>query len=134
MKILYITKSEKRVREFKDILKKHKDAIVTIDSLFDLEYDPRLYVGQDIFSKDYENRVIFANGSWQDENAFYNATTGNITYFASNKSYTAEEIKEINNDIRLRISMSNLAIKTNYFANLEKGLDELQADAIVPEE
>ena len=33
-----------------------------------------------------------------------------------------------------KISMSNLAIKTNYFANLEKGLDELQADAIVPEE
>jgi hypothetical protein len=106
----------------------------TLANLFDLEYDPRLYVGQDIFSKDFEDRVIFANGSWQDENAFYNATTGNITYFASNKSYTAEEIKEINNDIRLRISMSNLAIKTNYFANLEKGLDELQADAIVPEE
>ncbi len=39
MKILYITKSEKRVREFKEILKKHKDSIVTIDSLFDLEYD-----------------------------------------------------------------------------------------------
>ena len=39
MKILYITKSEKKVREFKDVLKKHVDAIVNIDSLFDLEYD-----------------------------------------------------------------------------------------------
>lgn len=44
MKILYITKSEKRVREFKDILKKNKDAIVTIDSLFDLEYDVLLNI------------------------------------------------------------------------------------------
>lgn len=44
MKILYITKSEKRVREFKEILKKHKDTIVTIDSLFDLEYDVLLNV------------------------------------------------------------------------------------------
>ena len=39
MKILYITRSEKRVREFKDILKKHVDSVITIDSLFDLEYD-----------------------------------------------------------------------------------------------
>jgi len=39
MKILYITKSEKRVKEFKEIIKKQKDAIITIDSLFDLEYD-----------------------------------------------------------------------------------------------
>ena len=35
MKILYITRSEKRVREFKEIIKKHKDVIVTIDSLFE---------------------------------------------------------------------------------------------------
>ena len=39
MKILYVTKSEKKVREFKDVLKKHVDAIVNVDSLFDLEYD-----------------------------------------------------------------------------------------------
>ena len=39
MKILYITKSEKKVKEFKEILKKHIDSVVTVDSLFDLEYD-----------------------------------------------------------------------------------------------
>ena len=39
MKILYITKSEKRVKEFKELLKKHNDSVITIDSLFDLEYD-----------------------------------------------------------------------------------------------
>lgn len=39
MKILYITRSEKKVREFKEILKKHIDSVVTIDSLFDLDYD-----------------------------------------------------------------------------------------------
>lgn len=44
MKILYITKSEKKVKEFKEIIKKHVDAIVTIDSLFDLEYDVILSV------------------------------------------------------------------------------------------
>ncbi|MBR3891503.1 MAG: hypothetical protein IKJ30_05500 [Bacilli bacterium] len=39
MKILYITKNEKRVKEFKETLKKHSDSVLTIDSLFDLEYD-----------------------------------------------------------------------------------------------
>lgn len=53
MKILYITKSEKRVREFKDIIKKHSDAIVTIDSLFDLEYD----VITNITTRDMEANV-----------------------------------------------------------------------------
>ena len=106
----------------------------TLANLFNLEYDPRLYVGHDILSKDYENRVIFANGSWQDDKAFYNASTGQITYFAANTAYSAEEIKAINTEVRLRISMSNLAIKTNYFENLYKSLDELQADAIVDEE
>ena len=39
MKILYITKNEKRVKEFKEILKKNNDCVLTVDSLFDLEYD-----------------------------------------------------------------------------------------------
>lgn len=102
----------------------------TIANLFDLNYDPRLYVGSDIFSKDYENRVIFANGSWQDKKAYYNATTGKITYYAANDVYTVEEIAKINNDIRMRISMSNLAIKTNYFNYLYTGLENIKASAI----
>ena len=106
----------------------------TLANLFDLNYDPRLYVGSDILSKKYENRVIFANGSWQDKKAFYNASTGKITYYAANDVYTPEEIVEINNDIRSRISMSNLAIKTNYFNYLNEGLENLKADAIVPEQ
>ena len=39
MKILYVTKSEKKVKEFKEVVKKHVDTIVNVDSLFDLEYD-----------------------------------------------------------------------------------------------
>lgn len=39
MKLLYITRSERKVREFKEVLKKHIDSVVTIDSLFDLDYD-----------------------------------------------------------------------------------------------
>ena len=94
--------------------------VPTIANLFDLEYDPRLYAGEDILSSTYENRVIFADGSWKDDIAFYNASTGRIFYEQSNVTYTTEEIKKINEDIDNRISMSNLAIKNNYFNYLEE--------------
>lgn len=100
----------------------------TVANLFDLEYDPRLYAGKDILSETYENRVIFADGSWKDDVAFYNASTGKITYSEPNTTYTSEEIKEINNSIKNRISMSNLAIRTNYFKYLEEAKEEYKVD------
>lgn len=94
--------------------------VPTIANLFDLEYDPRLYAGDDILSESYDNRVIFADGSWKDEKAYYNASTGKIYYREPNVTYTKEEIKKINDDIDNKISMSNLAIKKDYFNYLEK--------------
>ncbi len=102
----------------------------TLANLFVLDYDPRLYVGKDILSKNYENRVIFADGSWQDTKAFYNASTGKISYYEPNKTYTAEEIRSINTDIRNRIAMSNLAIKVNYFNHLEEMKNKYKVEAV----
>ena len=98
--------------------------VPTIANLFGLEYDPRLYFGNDILSEDYEDRVIFADGSWQDKKAFYSATTGKVIYESENDTYTVEEIKDINNQVKMRISMSNLAIKTDYFNYLNKKIEE----------
>ena len=102
----------------------------TLANLFDLDYDPRLYAGEDILSEDYENRVIFADGSWKDEKAFYNSTTGKITYVDKNDTYTTEEIKQINKTINDKISMSNLAIKTNYFDYLAKAKEEHKVESL----
>lgn len=104
----------------------------TLANLFDLDYDPRLYAGKDILSDTYEDRVIFADGSWKDSVAFYNASTGKITYSEPNTTYTPEEIKQINNVIKNRISMSNLAIKTNYFKYLEDAKEKYKVDDIQP--
>ena len=68
MKILYITKSEKRVKEFKEILKQHNDTVVTIDSLFDLEYD----VVTNALTRDIEaNAKKIVNTIWKKEKANY---------------------------------------------------------------
>lgn len=102
----------------------------TVANLFDLDYDPRLYAGKDILSNNYENRVIFADGSWQDQVAFYSAANGKITYFEPNTTYTAEEIKNINTIVKNRISMSNLAIKNNYFNYLEEAKKEYKVEEL----
>lgn len=91
----------------------------TIANLFDLKYDPRLYVGEDILSKDYESLVVFADGSWKNEFAYYNASTSEIEYFTE-KTYEVEELQNINNKIDMKIKMSALAIKNNYFDYLYK--------------
>lgn len=52
MKFLYVTNSEKKVKELKDIFKKHLD-VTTIDSLFDLEYDIKC----SLYSKDLEENA-----------------------------------------------------------------------------
>jgi len=96
--------------------------VPTLANLFDLDYDPRLYTGTDLLSSDYVSRAYFADGSWQDEKAFYNATTGKIKYTNENETYSSDEIKEINKTISEKIKMSNLAIKTNYFNYLDGAL------------
>lgn len=89
----------------------------TIANLFNLDYDPRYYAGTDLFSDDYENIAIFADGSWQSSIGFYNARTGKIIY-RGDKTYTNEEIIQINQNVNDRISMSNLSITSNYFSHL----------------
>ena len=102
----------------------YMNILPTIANLFNLDYDPRLYAGEDILSDDYSKRAYFANGSWQYEKAYYNATTGKISYINEENTYTTEEIQIINKEIDEKIKMSNLAIRTNYFKHLYDSIKE----------
>ena len=94
----------------------------TLANLFNLEYDPRLYLGTDLLSKDYESRVVFADGSWKNENFYYDATKNKVTNF-TDKELSLDKLKLINGDINTKINVSNDAIKNNYFAYLEEKLN-----------
>jgi len=98
----------------------------TLANLFKLDYDSRIYLGSDILSEDYNSLVLFADGSWKNEYAFFNASTNKIKYY-TDKVYTDEEILAINEELSLKLKMSNLAIKTNYFSYLEKKLNSYSA-------
>ena len=67
MKLLYITNSEIKVKELKNVLKKHVE-ITSIDSLFDLEYK----VEFEHYSKDFfENAKRKAQLIWKKEKDNY---------------------------------------------------------------
>ena len=92
-------------------------------NLFDLDYDPRLYAGTDLLSDSYLNFVVFSDGSWLSDIAYFDALNSKITYF-SNKIYTYDEIKKINNKVANEIIMDNLAIRKDYFTYLDKKLND----------
>jgi len=100
----------------------------TLANLFNIDYDPRFYLGTDLLSGDYESRVVFADGSWKNEKFYYDATKNKITNF-TDEELSLDELKAINDDINTKISVSNNAIKNNYFAYLEKKLTQKSSDS-----
>ena len=95
----------------------------TIANLFELEYDSRLYFGEDLLDKNYSGRVIFADNSWEDNIARYYVDTGTLEYLGKEK-YSSEELRKINQEVYYKKQMSKLAIENNYFDILQKELEE----------
>lgn len=99
----------------------------TLANLFGLDYDPRLYMGYDLFDENYWNIVTFADGSWKNDLAFYNAGTSEVVYYKDN-AYTLDEIKNINDKITAKMQMSSLIIQNNYFAYLNDSINKLKEE------
>lgn len=103
------------------------NVLPTVANLFNLDYDPRLYMGTDLLSSSYQNKVVFADGSWQTPVGFYYSSTGRMSYFGDDR-YTNDEIVSINTDVDNMIKYSNLAIKTNYFEHLFNELKKYEVN------
>ena len=95
----------------------------TLANLFNLEYDSRYYVGDDLFSNTYQSMVVFADSSWKNEIGFYDASTSNMTYY-TNKTYKIDDLVKINEKVENKIKYSNLAIQHDYFNYLINNLKE----------
>ncbi|HOB25599.1 MAG TPA: sulfatase-like hydrolase/transferase [Bacilli bacterium] len=98
----------------------------TVANLFNLNYDPRVYMGTDLFSDDYNSMSVFADGSWKNEYAYYNASTGEVKYYKEH--YSSSDIQRINSIIQAKLEMSSLAIETNYFNYLENSLNNFDKE------
>ena len=118
--VIYNSKLEPHVYEQKT---SYINLMPTIANLFGLDYDSRFYMGEDLFADNFSSRVVFADSSWEDNVARYNASSGVVTYL-SDKRYTTKELQSINKTIYEKKEMSKLAITNNYFEYLENKLKE----------
>ena len=104
------------------------DIAPTLLNMWDMDYDPRFYLGNDIFSN-YDDKVVFADRSWKNKYGFYSSTKARFIYNENaTKEYTTEEIIEINQEINLKQSMSKNAIRNNYFDYLYEKIDQLKKE------
>lgn len=98
------------------------DILPTIFNLFGVEYDPRLYLGEDVLGESNSGNAIFSNGSWKNEHAYYNAASSTIKY-KDDTRYTEKDIKYINSIINSKVRNSNLSIKKDYFSYLNSHIN-----------
>ena len=90
------------------------DVLPTVANLFNLNYDPRLYVGTDIFSNE-ENTVIFTNGDWISTYGWYDASEGTFTNFDDSNPAAENWVQNQNKKVINSTNISLMIYKTDYF-------------------
>jgi hypothetical protein len=91
------------------------DVLTTVYNLFGVEYDSRLFTGQDILSPE-EGLAVFSNRSWRTDAG---------TYFTSGSKFVGEVpyegyVANINNVIKNRLNVAKLIVKNDYYKYLLK--------------
>lgn len=94
-------------------LTSNMDLAPTIANLFDLNTDPRRYMGNDIFST--AGLVLWQSGSWQNEYGYYSADRSSFTPFDPNRSYDSTEINALNQRIKSMLNISAQIYKSDYY-------------------
>lgn len=88
-----------------DILCSTIDIPLTILNMFDIDYNPNLYIGTDIFSNYHEQIVYFNDYTWLTNKLYYQGKENNdITY-----------IKEISNIVNKKIKINEKMITSDFY-------------------
>lgn len=91
------------------------DLVPTIANLFDLDYDPRLYFGVDLFDNSQMRVVPYASLSWNTDLGYYSVSRGRFTPYDSNNTLTPEEIQEISQRVKEQSDISYQILIQDYF-------------------
>ena len=94
------------------------DVIPTVYNLFGIEYDSRLFTGQDILS-DAPGLAIFSNRSWVSDKGTY-FTSGSKFVPKNGVEVENDYVKNMNNIVKNRLSIGKLIIKSDYYKYLLK--------------
>ena len=88
----------------------------TIANLFDLDFDPRLYFGVDMFDHNQDRVVPYASLSWNNSYGAYSASSAKFFPFDKNNTLTSEEIVRISKIIKQNSDISYRMLKYDYFS------------------
>ena len=92
------------------------DLLPTLSNLFGLDFDSRLYMGQDVFS-DAESLIIFSDHSWLTAHGTYYAPTGEYT--STDGTEPAEgEIDRINGIVSNKFTVSAWVLDSDYWRTI----------------
>lgn len=90
------------------------DVLPTILNLFEVEYDSRLLIGNDIFSSE-EGLAIFASRSWRSDKGTFYSNTGFV-----GENVSEDYISYINTRIANSFTISKLLLENNIYEKIEK--------------
>lgn len=90
------------------------DILPTLANLFDLDHDPRLYSGQDYFN-DSDKLVYFSNGSWLNEDGYYDASLAKFIPYENNHDIDLEYLSDINVKVKNVFNIARLIYRNDYF-------------------
>lgn len=89
------------------------DLLPTLSNLFGLEFDSRLYMGQDIFS-DAEPLIVFSNRSWLTEAGSFYSVTGEVTS-SNDKPLSDAQAQYYNDAVADKFLVSEWVLDTDYW-------------------
>ena len=90
------------------------DMLPTILNLYNINYDPRIYMGTDIFG-DKEVLVYFPNGNWVSEKGIYYINSSNFVPFDENAAVEEGYASARSNEAQNAFNISSMIFRSNYF-------------------
>ena len=84
------------------------DIVPTVLNLFGIEYDPKKYIGVDIFSSNHKNVCYYSDYSWYD---------GEIYSMNIDANTESAYITTMSEYVRKKIDLNNMIISNNYYTN-----------------
>ena len=87
----------------------------TILNLFDIEYNPNYYIGENALSNDYNGLVFFSDYSWYDGNVYVSG--GEVV---NNGKISDEDLEMMNYYVNYLERKNDLTLKCDYFKKIKK--------------
>ena len=93
----------------------------TLCNLFGVDYDSRLFVGQDVFSEE-EPLVLWTNGSFLTDKGYYYG--GKWTDADPSQPASQDYINAMRAKVQGKLSYSKLVLSTDYFKSFNSGVKQ----------